>query len=52
MTRVKRVAVIGAGSSGISAIKNSLEYGFEVVCFEKTDYISGIWKFKPTQCDG
>uniref|UniRef100_A0A914WPE3 Flavin-containing monooxygenase n=1 Tax=Plectus sambesii TaxID=2011161 RepID=A0A914WPE3_9BILA len=52
MTQIKRVAVIGAGSCGLATVKNCLEYGFEVVCFEKTDNTAGIWRFKSGECDG
>ena len=30
---MKKVAVIGAGPSGITAIKNFADHGFEVVAF-------------------
>ncbi|KAH9514067.1 Cyclopentanone 1,2-monooxygenase (CPMO) [Bulinus truncatus] len=44
-----RVAVIGAGSSGITAVKNLLEAGFtDIVCFERRDVIGGLWYFKDT----
>lgn len=47
-----KVGIIGAGASGLPAIKTCLEYGFEPVCFEKTNDIGGLWRFKPSQCDG
>lgn len=37
--------VIGAGSSGLAAIKNLKEYGFDVECFERADEIGGNWNF-------
>lgn len=41
----KRCCVIGAGSSGITAVKSLLEDGHEVVCYEKSDTIGGNWAF-------
>lgn len=42
----KRVAVIGAGASGLTAIKCCLDEGLEPTCFEKTDDIGGLWRYK------
>ncbi|KAN0024135.1 hypothetical protein ACTFIV_008533 [Dictyostelium citrinum] len=39
----KKVAVIGAGPSGIVSAKTAIECGFEVVLFEKNDNIGGVW---------
>ncbi|CAL8254759.1 unnamed protein product [Merluccius merluccius] len=44
MTR--RVAVIGAGSSGLVCIKTCLDEGLEPVCFESSDDIGGLWRYK------
>ncbi|KAK0056421.1 dimethylaniline monooxygenase [N-oxide-forming] 5 [Biomphalaria pfeifferi] len=44
-----RVAVIGAGSSGVTAVKCLLEAGFtDVVCYERRDVIGGLWYYKET----
>ena len=41
-----RTAIIGAGCSGLTAIKNLVESGAgEVVCFEKSDRVGGNWVF-------
>ena len=40
-----RVAVIGAGPSGISAIKNFIDQGFEVTAFERCNGVGGNWRF-------
>ncbi|KAJ8298913.1 hypothetical protein KUTeg_022973 [Tegillarca granosa] len=45
MTSLKRVAVIGAGVSGIVACKELLQQGFDVTCFEMHDEIGGLWYF-------
>ncbi|XP_032426990.1 dimethylaniline monooxygenase [N-oxide-forming] 5 [Xiphophorus hellerii] len=43
---VRRVAVVGAGSSGLACVKVCLEEGLDPVCFESSDDIGGLWKFK------
>ncbi|XP_015914107.1 flavin-containing monooxygenase 5-like [Parasteatoda tepidariorum] len=40
-----RVAVIGAGPCGITAIKACIEESIDVVCFEKTGNIGGLWRY-------
>lgn len=42
----RRVAVVGAGSSGLACIKCCLDEGLEPVCFESSDDIGGLWRFK------
>ncbi|CAJ0758867.1 12004_t:CDS:2, partial [Entrophospora sp. SA101] len=41
----KRVAIIGAGSSGLTSIKQCLADDLEPVCFEATDDIGGLWNY-------
>ena len=41
-----RTAVVGAGSSGITALKALVEAGVEVVCFEKGERVGGNWVFR------
>nr|UZZ64696.1 tAncFMO1-5 [synthetic construct] len=48
----KRVAVIGAGASGLTAIKCCLDEGLEPTCFERSDDIGGLWRFKENPEDG
>nr|DBA18131.1 TPA: hypothetical protein GDO54_016415 [Pyxicephalus adspersus] len=43
---VKKVAVIGAGCSGLAAIKCCLDEGLEPICFEKSNDVGGLWRFK------
>ncbi|KAM4023009.1 flavin-containing monooxygenase 5-like [Anomaloglossus baeobatrachus] len=43
---VKKVAVIGAGSSGLPTIKCCLDEGLEPTCFERSDDVGGLWRFK------
>uniref|UniRef100_A0A3Q2FPE0 Flavin-containing monooxygenase n=1 Tax=Cyprinodon variegatus TaxID=28743 RepID=A0A3Q2FPE0_CYPVA len=42
----RRVAVVGAGSSGLVCMKCCLDEGLEPVCFESSDDIGGLWRFK------
>ncbi|XP_033732101.1 dimethylaniline monooxygenase [N-oxide-forming] 5-like [Pecten maximus] len=42
---MRTVAVIGAGASGIAAIKCCLDEGLEPTCFERTDDIGGLWNY-------
>jgi cation diffusion facilitator CzcD-associated flavoprotein CzcO len=42
---VKTACVIGAGPSGIAAIKNLLEAGLEVVAYERQSDVGGNWRF-------
>ncbi|XP_041446492.1 dimethylaniline monooxygenase [N-oxide-forming] 2-like isoform X2 [Xenopus laevis] len=41
----KRVAIVGAGCSGLTAIKCCLEEGLEPTCFERSNDIGGLWRF-------
>ncbi|XP_014638726.1 PREDICTED: dimethylaniline monooxygenase [N-oxide-forming] 5-like [Ceratotherium simum simum] len=42
----KRIAVIGAGVSGLGAIKVCLEEGLEPTHFEGSDDIGGVWRYE------
>ncbi|ODV82971.1 hypothetical protein CANARDRAFT_30436, partial [[Candida] arabinofermentans NRRL YB-2248] len=40
-------AIVGAGSSGLTAIKALLREGFKsVTCFEKRDQVGGLWNYQ------
>ncbi|XP_033099830.1 dimethylaniline monooxygenase [N-oxide-forming] 5-like [Anneissia japonica] len=43
MVFVKRVAIIGAGVSGLVSVKSCLEEEFQPICFEKSSQIGGVW---------
>lgn len=47
----KRVAVVGAGVSGLSSIKCCLDEDLEPTCFERSDDIGGLWKFTVRSSD-
>ena len=42
-SRKRRVCIIGAGVSGIAAARVCLSRGYEVVIYEKSEKIGGIW---------
>uniref|UniRef100_A0A8B9QVX3 Flavin-containing monooxygenase n=1 Tax=Anas platyrhynchos TaxID=8839 RepID=A0A8B9QVX3_ANAPL len=42
---VRRVAIIGAGASGLASIKCCLDEGLEPTCFERSEDIGGLWRF-------
>uniref|UniRef100_A0A8C8TZR9 Flavin-containing monooxygenase n=1 Tax=Peromyscus maniculatus bairdii TaxID=230844 RepID=A0A8C8TZR9_PERMB len=48
----KKVAVIGAGMSGLSSIKCCLDEGLEPTCFERSNDFGGLWKFAEDTKDG
>ena len=41
----KRICIIGAGPSGITAAKNCMQAGLDFVVFEKNDKVGGNWVF-------
>lgn len=41
----KRVAIVGAGVSGLASVKCCLEEGLEPTCFERSDDLGGLWRF-------
>ncbi|OCT82910.1 dimethylaniline monooxygenase [N-oxide-forming] 2 isoform X2 [Xenopus laevis] len=49
---VKKVAVVGAGCSGLPTIKCCLDEGLEPTCFERTEDIGGLWRFKENPEEG
>ncbi|XP_034780333.2 flavin-containing monooxygenase 5-like [Acipenser ruthenus] len=42
----RRIAVIGAGATGLTCIKSCLDERLEPVCFERSKDIGGLWRFK------
>ncbi|KAG8555877.1 hypothetical protein GDO81_017849 [Engystomops pustulosus] len=44
---IMKVAVIGAGNSGLISIKCCLDEGLEPTCYERSEDIGGLWRFTP-----
>ncbi|GAB3811536.1 flavin-containing monooxygenase [Micromonospora zhanjiangensis] len=44
--RGETVCVIGAGASGLTAVKNLKEHGFGVDCYERETGIGGAWNWR------
>lgn len=40
-----KIAIIGAGVAGLSALKHCLEDGHECMILEKNNFIGGVWKY-------
>jgi cation diffusion facilitator CzcD-associated flavoprotein CzcO len=40
------VCVIGAGASGLAAVKNLREHGFAVDCYERETSVGGVWNWR------
>ncbi|XP_074076977.1 flavin-containing monooxygenase 5-like [Macrotis lagotis] len=49
---VEKIAVIGAGVSGLGAIKVCLEEGLEPTCFEGSHDIGGLWRYEENNESG
>lgn len=49
---VRRVAVIGAGASGLVAAKWLRAEGLEPVVFEQSDRVGGVWTYDETRTGG
>lgn len=44
-----KVAIVGAGISGLTAMKCCVDEGLEPVCFERTGALGGIWNYRENQ---
>ncbi|XP_065698040.2 flavin-containing monooxygenase 5-like isoform X2 [Patagioenas fasciata] len=47
-----RVAIIGAGASGLCALKSCLDEGLVPTCFERSGDIGGLWRFEEHSEEG
>ncbi|XP_022240820.1 dimethylaniline monooxygenase [N-oxide-forming] 5-like [Limulus polyphemus] len=52
MTENRRICIIGAGSSGLTSIKACLEEGLQPFCYEKTDHLGGLWRYRDNDLEG
>lgn len=43
--KVKSVAVIGAGPSGLTSAKYGIEQGLEVTVYEQSNDVGGVWQY-------
>ncbi|XP_067118698.1 flavin-containing monooxygenase 5-like [Centruroides vittatus] len=46
------VAVVGSGAGGLTAIKCCKEEGLDVVCYERSDNIGGLWRYRDQDEEG
>lgn len=47
-----RIAIIGAGASGITCVKETLDAGFIPICYEKGNYTGGLWRYHESDDEG
>ena len=52
MVSKRRILVIGAGASGLAAIKSCKEESLDVICYEKTKNFGGRWRFTEQHIPG
>jgi dimethylaniline monooxygenase (N-oxide forming) len=45
MSQLPTACIIGAGSSGIAAVKVLHQHGFAFDCFERSDRVGGLWVY-------
>ncbi|KAL1427560.1 hypothetical protein MTO96_017262 [Rhipicephalus appendiculatus] len=48
----KKVCVVGAGSSGLTCARQMLDYGFDVVLYERSADIGGLWAYHDDDVEG
>lgn len=48
----KRICIVGAGASGLTAIKACLEQNLEPVCYEWTNHVGGLWRYREEDVHG
>lgn len=49
---MKKAAIIGAGAAGLTCLKSLLEVRAEVVVYEQSNQIGGLWNFDENKEDG
>ncbi|KAH8026150.1 hypothetical protein HPB51_016461 [Rhipicephalus microplus] len=48
----KKVCVVGAGSSGLTCARQMLDYGFDVVLYERSADTGGLWAYHEDDVEG
>lgn len=48
----RRVCVVGAGSSGLTSARQMLDYGLDVVLYERSRAIGGLWAYRDDDVEG
>lgn len=48
----KKVCVVGAGSSGLTCARQVLDYGFDVVLYERSADTGGLWAYHEDDVEG
>ncbi|RWS27198.1 dimethylaniline monooxygenase [N-oxide-forming] 5-like protein [Leptotrombidium deliense] len=48
----KEICVIGAGASGLTSIKHCLEEDLKVICYERTENLGGLWRYRDEVIEG
>ncbi|XP_049521466.1 flavin-containing monooxygenase 5-like isoform X6 [Dermacentor silvarum] len=48
----KKVCIVGAGSSGLTCARQMLDYGFDVVLYERSPDIGGLWAYHDDDVEG
>lgn len=43
--RTLKIAIIGAGPSGLCSAKHALDYGYEVTVYEQNSAVGGTWVY-------
>ncbi|KAH8031622.1 hypothetical protein HPB51_019636 [Rhipicephalus microplus] len=48
----KKVCVVGAGPSGLACARQMLDYGFDVVLYERSAELGGLWVYHDDDVEG
>ncbi|XP_075545121.1 flavin-containing monooxygenase 5-like isoform X1 [Dermacentor variabilis] len=48
----KKVCIVGAGSSGLTCARQMLDYGFDVVLYERSTDMGGLWAYHDDDVEG
>ncbi|KJH49515.1 hypothetical protein DICVIV_04349 [Dictyocaulus viviparus] len=47
----KKVAIVGAGASGLPSIRHGILYDLNVTCFEASSYVGGLWRYREEETE-